>query len=471
TSSGRQVSTAAAHLQPITSLAVDPTGNFVLSGSEDGNVAVWSLPALLSFSRSSVSSSSAFTSSRPSHESHAPLRLFSNHRAAIVDVATAHSAGRHCFAVSLARDNTAAVWDLRTGRALRTFLLPSAPACVAIDPADRAAYIGYEDGCVQLVEFLAAADARNPLYRDATAAEGLAATAATQLPEDGKWRPPGAEFGAANCLALSYDGSLVVSGHAGGQVAKWDVGRRRYVATVLSAASPVTNLAVCRPLGFVGSEADAEAQLDPQSQSQQSPDTLSPSLLIHNVVKPRIDAASATTADTVPATYTVTAQICATRRDSFSAELSHPAFSDEALAEGLAELATWGQQQQQQQQKHAPAQGMEVDSQQDATLEPPTALTDEVARLKEQLAVEEAARYAGVEEMARLRERMLALEQLNRDLRARQQGARAQQDRAARREEDADAQARAAWLAAQKQGKKSAAGRRQQEDVSMDEGR
>jgi pre-rRNA-processing protein IPI3 len=141
--------------------------------------------------------------------------------------------------VSASRDNTIVVWNYHTGDLLRTFLLPSTPLCLALDPCDRGVYIGFEDGTLQLVEFIEPGSTLNPLY------DTRLQTTPVQITQ-----PPwttASEVGAAHTLGLSYDGTTLISGHASGKIVQWDIGRRRFSAEVADLNAPVTNLHMLSP--------------------------------------------------------------------------------------------------------------------------------------------------------------------------------------------------------------------------------
>ncbi|KAI9879896.1 MAG: Pre-rRNA-processing protein ipi3 [Pleopsidium flavum] len=322
---GRQTSTPQSHLQSITTLAVDPSSNFLLSGSSDSNIHVWSLPALLSFSQPS-----ATDSTQPTPRS--PLRTLSNHRAAITHLITGHGSSVANIAISGSQDNTCIVWDYHTGTLLRTFLLPSTPLCLALDPADRACYAGYEDGTVQLIDFYKTPTLTNTLYDSAHQS-----TPSQASPKD-QWPPPNDTLGAALCIAVNYEGNTLITGHQSGKIISWDVAKGRYSSELFDLSAPVTNLHMLPPTGF--------------------PYPTEPKLKVHNIVKPRYEASlSGSEGDSgvVPANYNFTAQFTSSLAlprlsadqtlipppSEFDTALSHPSFPTAMLDEGLAELASW----------------------------------------------------------------------------------------------------------------------------------
>ncbi|KAE8443690.1 hypothetical protein EG329_001462 [Mollisiaceae sp. DMI_Dod_QoI] len=219
---GRQVSTPAAHLQLVSTVA--GTESHLLSGSEDSTIHVWSLPDLLSLS---------------SKEKSEPLRSLSNHRAAITDLALGHSASTTNICVSASQDNTVIVWNYLSGDLLRTFLLSSTPLCLAVDPCDRAVYIGFEDGCIQMIEFIQSHAASHPLH------DSKLQNTPVQI-SSVPWTAPN-DAGSTLCIGLSYDGTCLLSGHTSGKIASWDTGRRLFSAEIADLNAPVTNLIMQSP--------------------------------------------------------------------------------------------------------------------------------------------------------------------------------------------------------------------------------
>jgi pre-rRNA-processing protein IPI3 len=219
---GRLISTPAAHLQAVT--CITATRLNILTGSEDSNIHVWSLPRLLALE---------------TKESLEPLRSLSNHRAAITSLAIGQSTNQTNISISTSQDNTIIVWNYHSGDLLRTFLLPSTPLCLALDPCNRAVYAGFEDGTLQMIEFFQANSTLNPLF------DPNLQTTPVQITES-PWTAP-AECGSVYCMGLSYDGTSILSGHASGKISLWDTGRRAFSSELADLNAPVTNLLMISP--------------------------------------------------------------------------------------------------------------------------------------------------------------------------------------------------------------------------------
>ena len=362
---------------------MDPTNNFIISGSEDANIHVWSLFCLLSFSSASSPSAGQTVSSN------SPIRTFSNHTGPITCIAVGHSKSRNNIAVSCSKDSTAVVWEYRTGKPLRTYLLPFPAISLEIDPADRAVYVGYEDGSIQIIDFFKTPSIQNILHDTTQQATP------SQLSPNDRWTPPSADFGPAQCLSLSYDGMILLSGHKNGAVLRWDVAKGRFASTISNFNWPVTNLHV---LPLTGLPRPPKA------------------LIVHNIVKPRIDHAlsNASATGVVPATYTLQAHLTSppssdstSPLDAFTTALSHPSFPSSLLSEGLLELTG---QTPSLPQNSAPMTASDNDTSRISSLE------SELSSLKKQLSIESSARRALTSEVLDGRRRIAAAEAYVADL-------------------------------------------------------
>lgn len=426
-------------------MAVDPTSNFILSGSSDANIHVWLLPRLLSFSKPP-------SAGRDKHPPNSPIRTFSAHRAAITALAVGHSRSRDNITISASKDNTAIVWDYRTGCILRTFLLPLSALCLTIDPADRAFYAGYEDGSIQMIDFY-----KNPSIQHPLDHPRLQSTP-SQLSAEGRLVPPTPDSGAAESITLSYDGTTLLSGHRNGSVLSWNVTKGKYVSTVADCTHPVTNLLMLPPSG-----------LHHTSFSQK--------ITVHNTVKPRYDRVvsnSTQISGLVPVDYTISAHLIFSSRatissnggqtsqsEQFSAALNHPFFPVSLIEEGLSELAAADQGTTDQTQgtltlPKPEAQYLE------ATGEPRGArgqssnvhsLQMEIGALAKKISTSETARRAAMNELIKLRSEMITLEDYTNELHQKQDRAHKEKLSRQMEKEEHKLRRRAMWLGAEKGGK------------------
>lgn len=216
TCTGRQATTPPCHVQAVSCLAVSPF--HVLSGSDDSNVNVWSLARLLELG---------------THIGHEPDLVLSNHRAAVTDLVVGPGANADtALCVSASRDKTCVLWNYRSGQALRTLLFPAAPLCISLDPCARALFVGADDRGLYLVE----------LFGDRPLLGAHTADLAPLVQVDSPLAVADSEVGPPSCLALSYDGALVFTGHPKGKIMRWSLTDDGHPAEMADLNAAVTNL-------------------------------------------------------------------------------------------------------------------------------------------------------------------------------------------------------------------------------------
>lgn len=235
--------------------------------------------------------------------------------------------------MSTSGDKTAIVWDYHNGQALRTYLLPETPTSVALDPADRACFIGYADGSLQTIDF----------YDDiqkTTSTDVLRDTSSSHRPMQPspktRFGADSQKLGGALSLSLTWDGTTLVSGHSSGKIASWDIAKSNYLTTLANLSGPVSNLQFLRPTGFSNIK--------------------DPSFKVQTIVKPKQDARlTGSSSGLVPSNYNLSMQftgrvsipsVSATEQQSvktcsFVEALTHPSFPASMLEESLAELDSW----------------------------------------------------------------------------------------------------------------------------------
>ncbi|KAF2460189.1 WD40-repeat-containing domain protein, partial [Lineolata rhizophorae] len=237
-----EVITSPSHLQAVTAVAVDPTSNFAFTVSTDTYIHIWSLPRLLAFNATP--------------ESLSPTNTISAHRSSISALTVGHSTTAACFAISSDDGGTVQVWDIRTGNILKSYLTAEASrvTSLAVDPADRGFYIGFEDGSVQMVHFfsqtvkpsIAELSSGAELTRDPSHLRATNTPVALQ--QISRWIPEvGNQTGPVLSLALSWDGTMLLSGHTDGRIIAWDIGSSRYESTIATLPGPVSNLMILHP--------------------------------------------------------------------------------------------------------------------------------------------------------------------------------------------------------------------------------
>jgi pre-rRNA-processing protein IPI3 len=328
--SGRLVTSTTSHLQPVSSLVVTNNHSFILSGSADSSIHVWSLPNLISFPKdSTLSTGNALQNT--------PLRTFSNHRSGITALSCGHSMTATNFAISASDDNACYIWAVASCEILRVILLSSTPFCFTVDPADRAIYLGYEDGNIQCID-LFQIGSNNATGTLPDSVHNAAQDSSIHLDSKDAWSAASADIGSAQCICLSYDGTMLLSGHGSGRVLSWDVAKGRVQKSIADFRQSVTNLIMLRPDGLPSHR---------------------PSFQVKTITKPKLEYSMPTKRGTtgIPPGYTLQGQIVPQHpsselatlpddrqpKDWFYAALRSPFFPQCMIDEAIKDLSSTSQ--------------------------------------------------------------------------------------------------------------------------------
>ncbi|KAI1140814.1 putative ribosomal assembly complex component Ipi3 [Hypoxylon sp. FL0543] len=220
---GRQVTTPACHVQAVTCIASTPY--HLITGSDDSNIHVWSVPRLLELD---------------STIEHEPQETLSNHRAAITSLAVGQSVNPDTnICVSASKDKSCIIWNYQLGIALRTLLFPSSPLCASLDPCARAIYVSSEDGSLYAIDLFAEKALLGPQSAEESSTAIQVSSAFGATPQ---------EAGPASCMALNYDGTVLISGHPQGQILRWDLSSRADSTELANINASATNIVFVPPL-------------------------------------------------------------------------------------------------------------------------------------------------------------------------------------------------------------------------------
>lgn len=188
----------------------------ILSASDDSNINVWSRARLLEFDAELE-----------------PELVLSNHRGAVTDLVVGPGTNAHTsMCVSASKDKTCIIWNYQTGQILRTLLFPTAPLCVSMDPCARAIFAATEGGALFVVE----------LFGDAPLLGAQASDPASIVVQVTEPVAIADEVGETQCLATSYDGTTVLTGHAQGKIMRWALTQGTHPVELASLNASVTNI-------------------------------------------------------------------------------------------------------------------------------------------------------------------------------------------------------------------------------------
>jgi pre-rRNA-processing protein IPI3 len=198
----------------------------ILSGSDDSNINVWSISRLLELDAQAEQE---------------PDLTLSNHRGAITSLTVGRGTNPETsICVSASKDKTCIIWNYQTGQLLRTLLFPTFPLCARLDPSARALFVSSEAGAVYLVELFGGD-------------KPLLGSRSTELPSivvqiNTPLAVSDPEVGQPSCLALTYDGTSILSGHTKGKILRWSLAENGHPTDVANLNAAVTNLCFIPPL-------------------------------------------------------------------------------------------------------------------------------------------------------------------------------------------------------------------------------
>ena len=146
------------------------------------------------------------------------------------------------------------IWNYQSGMALRTLLFAAAPLCLALDPGARSLSVSSEEGSIYLVELFG----EKPLLGPHAAEEP---STVVRISAPFGVAPPDA--GPASCLALTYDGTALLSGHPLGRVLQWNLSDNSLPLELVNLNAAVTNLALVPPLSAAAAHTRAQTVVKP----------------------------------------------------------------------------------------------------------------------------------------------------------------------------------------------------------------
>lgn len=181
--------------------------------------------------------------------------------------------------VSVSEDGTLHRWSLVDGQKISTAFSSKGVASLCLDPADRALYLGHDDGSVSFQDLMVPLQSANK--------------ANDMLDTDDKrnnWSSSLTLSDSILCMTLTYDATVLLTGHRSGRVSAWNIAKQTYLKELNKLENPVTNIAMLIPDGL--------------AQDQRA--------IGSEVIKPRLDLSNTVftkgTSD-VPINYTINAQI------------------------------------------------------------------------------------------------------------------------------------------------------------------
>ncbi|KTW28903.1 hypothetical protein T552_01531 [Pneumocystis carinii B80] len=212
-----------AHYQKIAAITFVMDDGFFLTGSEDCYLCLWSLSDILDLY---------------GKKDRGPVKTWNNHTLGITDIVCGYGTTNSARVFTSSLDSTVNVWDLNTQSLLTTFVFPKPITCLVVDPAERAFYAGNDQGDVYLVDLYGIAQEKSlESFYEAIGGSGKV----IQSVKDESTIFKGHKS-AISCLALSFDGSLLITGSQDHDVFIWDIATRQIIQTFSKQNGPITSI-------------------------------------------------------------------------------------------------------------------------------------------------------------------------------------------------------------------------------------
>lgn len=229
-SSGSLLVAIDAHYQEISSLGFSQDSAYVITGSSDSRVLVWSM---LDF----VDTETNFDEIKPVHS-------WTHHSLSVTAVKVGYGRGVEARVYTASLDGTVRVWDLATGQLLTTFVASDKIRSIAVDPLERAVYAGLESGAIAIVDLYQKQASTGVLGAVGGAGQVVTLSDKSSRVLDGQHNA------GVTAVELSYDGNLLFSGDAAGRIFAWDLATGQVLREHKRHAGPICSIvAVARPKG------------------------------------------------------------------------------------------------------------------------------------------------------------------------------------------------------------------------------
>lgn len=223
-SSGNLMLVHAAHYQKITAITFVMHDTFFLTGSEDSRLCLWKLSDIVDL--------------YAKKEEIRPLKTWNNHSLAITDIVCGFGTSNFARVFTSSLDSTVNIWDLSTQTLLTTFVFPKPITCLVIDSAERIFYAGTNQGEIYSVNLYGSS---NENFSESFQEAIGGSEKIVQSVKDESTIFKGHES-AVSCLALSFDGSLLITGSQDKNVFVWDVATHQIIQTFNKQNGSITSI-------------------------------------------------------------------------------------------------------------------------------------------------------------------------------------------------------------------------------------
>lgn len=204
TTSGQLLRSWAAHYKRVTALAVLDDDSMFFSGGEDTLVKAWALADLLDITQNWAGG----------HRLE-PRHMWSGHTLPITSI-TCGSGGSHSIILTTSMDRYCKIWSLASGTLVRSSSYPVGVTCSRLDVGEQVLYVGGADGRVFETDLIEVP------FRGTSSSDNCATSLGGHACLEGHQGP-------VTCIALTWDGEMLVTGAEDGAVRVWGVRSRQCI--------------------------------------------------------------------------------------------------------------------------------------------------------------------------------------------------------------------------------------------------
>ena len=236
-SSGNLLCVRDAHYQGMTTIKGSSCGTFLITGGEDARCIVWNLAELIS------------VYDKSDHQVK-PYWQITDNTLPLTDLCLndAHNIN-DLKLYTTSKDSTVRIYDIVTKSLLTTFILPSSAECVTKDPANRALYVGLNNGLVRSIPLYSINNHTSVLESIGGMNKIITVDTDPNLKETFVAHQQKTKTGddkpiAVTKLSISFDGTSIISGDSEGRVFVSDIVTKQVVKSFTPCNSPVAYIAV-----------------------------------------------------------------------------------------------------------------------------------------------------------------------------------------------------------------------------------
>jgi pre-rRNA-processing protein IPI3 len=225
--SGLLLNVKEAHYQMPTVMKVTSDGSYLVTAGRDSRVIIWKISDLVQLHKDNEVVIK-------------PVQVISDHTLEVTDLFLNNNIHTDTKLYTVSRDSTIRIYSLTTFQLLTTFVINGQIESLVVDQADRALYVGLQDGNIRQINLYEPNKATNVLE----AQGGYGKTLTLQPDHELKQTITYHEGHAVTQLELSLDGSQLISGDSKGRVAVIDLVSKQVVRELKEVNGSITNLTI-----------------------------------------------------------------------------------------------------------------------------------------------------------------------------------------------------------------------------------